>query len=114
MKVTNVKTFMVDCFRTNWVFVKVYTDEGVDGVGEATLEYKEKYKDGNQEKEKTINAICMEIAKTVLKNGFQNVNPANNFDSLLDSISNYNFKKYLAPVRKKTGKEQETRESCLK
>ena len=42
MKVTNIKTFCVDCFRTNWVFVKVYTDEGVDGVGEATLEYKEK------------------------------------------------------------------------
>ena len=33
---------MVDCFRTNWVFVKVYTDDGIDGVGEATLEYKEK------------------------------------------------------------------------
>lgn len=42
MKVTDVKTFVVDCFRTNWVFVKVYTDEGVEGVGEATLEYKEK------------------------------------------------------------------------
>ena len=42
MKVTDVKTFMVDCFRTNWVFVKVYTDEGITGVGEATLEYKEK------------------------------------------------------------------------
>lgn len=42
MKVTNVKTFTVDCFRTNWVFVKVYTDEGIDGIGEATLEYKEK------------------------------------------------------------------------
>jgi len=42
MKVTDVKTFVVDCFRTNWVFVKVYTDEGVTGVGEATLEYKEK------------------------------------------------------------------------
>lgn len=42
MKVTDVKTFAVDCFRTNWVFVKVYTDEGIDGVGEATLEYKEK------------------------------------------------------------------------
>ena len=42
MKVTDIKTFAVDCFRTNWVFVKVYTDEGVDGVGEATLEYKEK------------------------------------------------------------------------
>jgi L-alanine-DL-glutamate epimerase and related enzymes of enolase superfamily len=42
MKVTDVKTFAVDGFRTNWVFVKVYTDEGIDGVGEATLEYKEK------------------------------------------------------------------------
>ena len=42
MKVTDIKTFVVDCFRTNWVFVKVYTNEGIDGVGEATLEYKEK------------------------------------------------------------------------
>lgn len=42
MKVTDIKTFTVDCFRTNWVFVKVYTDEGISGVGEATLEYKEK------------------------------------------------------------------------
>lgn len=42
MKVTDVKVFAVDCFRTNWMFVKVYTDEGIDGVGEATLEYKEK------------------------------------------------------------------------
>ena len=42
MKVTDIRTFVVDCFRTNWVFVKVCTDEGIDGVGEATLEYKEK------------------------------------------------------------------------
>ena len=42
MKITDVKIFTVDCFRTNWVFVKVYTDEGISGVGEATLEYKEK------------------------------------------------------------------------
>ena len=42
MKVTDVKTFALDCFRTNCVFDKVYTDEGIDGVGEATLEYKEK------------------------------------------------------------------------
>lgn len=42
MKVTDIKCFVVDCFRTNWVFVKVYTDEKIDGVGEATLEYKEK------------------------------------------------------------------------
>mgnify|MGYP000933920871 CR=1 FL=1 len=29
MKVTEVKTFAVDCFRTNWMFVKVYTDATV-------------------------------------------------------------------------------------
>lgn len=42
MKITDIKTFVVDGFRTNWVFVKVYTDEGITGVGEGTLEYKEK------------------------------------------------------------------------
>lgn len=42
MKITDIKTFVVDAYRTNWVFVKVYTDEGIDGVGEGTLEYKEK------------------------------------------------------------------------
>lgn len=42
MKVTDIKTFVVDNYRTNWVFVKVYTDSGIDGVGEGTLEYKEK------------------------------------------------------------------------
>ena len=31
MKITDIKTFVVDCFRTNWVFVKVYTDEGISG-----------------------------------------------------------------------------------
>ena len=41
MKITDIKAFTVDCFRTNWVFVKVYTDEGITGVGEGTLEYKE-------------------------------------------------------------------------
>ncbi len=42
MKVIDVKPFVVDCFHTNFVFVKIYTDEGVTGVGEGTLEYKEK------------------------------------------------------------------------
>lgn len=42
MKITDIKAFTVDCFRTNWIFVKVYTDEGLAGVGEGTLEYKEK------------------------------------------------------------------------
>ena len=42
MKITDIKSFVVDCFRTNWVFVKIYTDEGITGVGEGTLEYREK------------------------------------------------------------------------
>ena len=41
MKIQAIKTFVVDCFRTNWVFVKVVTDEGLEGLGEGTLEYKE-------------------------------------------------------------------------
>ncbi|NOU73006.1 galactonate dehydratase [Paenibacillus sp. LMG 31458] len=41
MKITDIRTFVVDGYRTNFVFVKVYTDENIDGVGEATLEYKE-------------------------------------------------------------------------
>ena len=42
MKIIDIKTFIVDCFRTNWAFVKIYTDDGISGVGEATLEYKER------------------------------------------------------------------------
>ena len=33
---------MVDCYRTNWVFVKVVTDEGLYGLGEGTLEGRER------------------------------------------------------------------------
>ena len=41
MKITAVKTFLCNCYRTNWVFVKIETDSGPCGWGEATLEYKE-------------------------------------------------------------------------
>lgn len=41
MKITDVKTFVVNALWRNWVFVKVYTDEGISGLGEATLEGKE-------------------------------------------------------------------------
>ena len=37
MKITDVKTFVIDAFRTNWTFVKVETDEGLHGWGEASL-----------------------------------------------------------------------------
>lgn len=40
MKIKEVKTFTVFAESRNWVFVKIYTDEGVDGVGEASLEGK--------------------------------------------------------------------------
>ena len=41
MKVTAIKTFICNAFRTNFVFVKVETDSGLHGWGEVTLEYKE-------------------------------------------------------------------------
>ena len=41
MKVTAIKTFVCHAYRTNWVFVKVMTDSGLYGAGEATLEYRE-------------------------------------------------------------------------
>ena len=37
MKITAIKTFVMDAFRTNWTFVKVETDEGLYGWGEASL-----------------------------------------------------------------------------
>jgi len=41
MQITDIRPFMVDFGASNYIFVKVYTDEGVEGLGEATLEGKE-------------------------------------------------------------------------
>lgn len=41
MKITDIRTHNVFSFRTNFVFVEIYTDEGLSGLGEGTLEYKE-------------------------------------------------------------------------
>ncbi len=41
MKITSIRPLICHAYRTNWVFVKVSTDEGIHGVGEATLEYRE-------------------------------------------------------------------------
>ncbi|GHU94633.1 galactonate dehydratase [Spirochaetia bacterium] len=38
MKITEVKTFLVAVERQNWLFVKVITDEGLYGWGEASVE----------------------------------------------------------------------------
>lgn len=41
MKITSIEPLLCHAYRTNWVFAKVRTDEGLHGVGEATLEYRE-------------------------------------------------------------------------
>ena len=40
MRIVRQKVFVANVQRTNFVFVKLYTDEGIEGVGEATLEWK--------------------------------------------------------------------------
>ena len=42
MKITDIKTYYVEAVRRCWVFLEVETDEGVVGVGEASLEGFEK------------------------------------------------------------------------
>ena len=42
MKISEIKTFVMDAFRTNWTFLKVETDEGLHGWGEASLGTQEK------------------------------------------------------------------------
>ena len=41
MKIVDIKTFVVYAYRVNFVFLKVYTDEGIVGLGEGTLDTKE-------------------------------------------------------------------------
>ncbi len=38
MKITDVKTFVTGAGMANWIFVKIYTDSGITGVGEASIE----------------------------------------------------------------------------
>lgn len=40
MKITDYKTYAVNAAYRNVIFVKVFTDEGITGVGEATVEWK--------------------------------------------------------------------------
>ncbi len=41
LTITGLKTFIVNAYRCNWVFVKIYTHEGLTGVGEGTVEMRE-------------------------------------------------------------------------
>ena len=38
MKIIDIKSYLVEAKRRNWVFIEVETNEGVTGVGEATIE----------------------------------------------------------------------------
>jgi galactonate dehydratase len=56
MKVKAITTHICHAFRTNWVFVRVLTDEGLYGVGEATLEMREL----------TVAQACKELERTLV------------------------------------------------
>ena len=36
MKITDVKVWLVQGIKYNWTLLKIYTDEGYTGIGEAT------------------------------------------------------------------------------
>lgn len=64
MKITGIKTFICNAYRTNWVFVKVLTDcDGLYGVGEATLEYKEE----------TVVQACHELERDLIGKDPRNI-----------------------------------------
>jgi len=56
MRITGLKVFVANASRTNFVFVKLYTDDGIDGVGEATLEWRTK----------TVVAALEELARGIV------------------------------------------------
>lgn len=41
MKITDIRTCIVHAHHDNWVFTKMYTDEGLTGVGESSVEGRE-------------------------------------------------------------------------
>jgi galactonate dehydratase len=56
MKIVSVDTLVVDFYRTNLVIVAVHTDEGIVGLGEATLEGKER----------SVQGAIAEVAEAVM------------------------------------------------
>ncbi len=56
MKITAIRPYLCDAYRTNWTFVEIETDEGLTGVGEATLEYREQ----------TVVSALAELERTLL------------------------------------------------
>ncbi len=56
MKITDIKPFIVTANNDNWVYIKVYTDEGITGVGECSLETREQ----------TVATAVLELKKSVV------------------------------------------------
>ena len=50
MKITRFETFLANCGLRNYLFIRLTTDTGLTGVGEATLEWQEK----------TVQTLCHE------------------------------------------------------
>lgn len=46
MKIADIRAYTMDAFRTNWTFIKVETDEGLYGWGEASLGTRENALEG--------------------------------------------------------------------
>ena len=69
MKISDVKIFTMDAFRTNWAFVKVETDEGLHGWGECTLGTQENALEGCIEdfKRLIVGRNALEIEKLVFE-----------------------------------------------
>ncbi len=66
MKITDIKTYTFDAFRTNWTFIKVETDEaGLYGWGEASLGTREMALEGcvNDLKRMVLGRDATEIEK---------------------------------------------------
>jgi len=41
LKITGLKTFVVNVGNVNWAFVKIYTNQGITGLGEGSITSKE-------------------------------------------------------------------------
>jgi galactonate dehydratase len=53
MKITNFETFLANAGLRNYLFIRLTTDNGIQGIGEASLEWQEK----------TVETICHEWVK---------------------------------------------------
>lgn len=69
MKISDVKIYTLDAYRSNWAFIKVETDEGLYGWGEASLGGNEKSLEGMIEdlKRHIIGRNPLEIEKLMFE-----------------------------------------------